>query len=60
MSTQDISQFLIIAVLAGLFWLQTGEEYTLIGWVAGCVGAWVRGWLGAWVAGGEGARVRTR
>ncbi|KAL4424963.1 hypothetical protein ABPG77_002848 [Micractinium sp. CCAP 211/92] len=31
MSTQDIVQFLVIAILAGLFWLQAGQDYSLVG-----------------------------
>jgi hypothetical protein len=31
LSNQDIFQFLIISVLAGLFWLQTGQDDTVLG-----------------------------
>jgi hypothetical protein len=31
LSNQDISQFLIISVLAGLFWLQTGKDNAILG-----------------------------
>ncbi|KAL4457859.1 hypothetical protein ABPG75_012724 [Micractinium tetrahymenae] len=31
MSSQDIVQFVVIAILAGLFWLQAGQDYSLVG-----------------------------
>jgi ABC-type multidrug transport system ATPase subunit len=31
LSTQDLFQFIVIAVLAGLFWLQKGQDNTVVG-----------------------------